>query len=281
MSADTGTQPGPEPTQPQVSDPVVDPGAQQPSQLQTPGEGATLPVEGQPTDQQPPEGEAVQAEFVPRSVLEHEVRKVQSAKDREIAELNQRLVDQSANVQHPQQPVGQQPQTDEFSQDVFNEYAKTDGEKAVNYMRETMTNEILSKVNAQNSQQQQEQAYLNQYASDFRALADKHNLTPDQRQRAEEAAVGNSADGMPVMSVFEAMAIGMGGDQATVLGYAQQMMQQQQQQLAPVPNAQQPGPNGLPPRMPGSRANAPVQGQAQTGPVTGGQAYKGSIADWH
>ena len=242
--------------------PPVDPGAPQAPPTGEPKVDPSVPAGVTPPA--PPAQEPPTPEFIPRAVHEEQFRSLQSAKDKEIADLRQQL--QTTEAQ-PATPQGQPAAQEEFSNETFFKKLDSDPKGAMAYLTDEVRRSVMADVQ---SNQQQQDAY-SQYVATFNAATE--GFTPEERQRAEVAVQDSFNAGRPVTPAEAAMT-GRFGSVDNAMAYAQQHMST----LQPAPGAAPAVPPAVPPVVPGTtpvQVPPPQDGQYQDPSGT----YKSIFAD--
>ena len=229
---------------------------------QAPSTGAPVVDPSAPAAETPPAQEPPTPEFIPRAVHEEQFRRLQGAKDKEIADLTKQL--QGVQAQ-PAVPQGQ-PTPEEFNNEQFFKQLDTDPKGALSYLTDSVRREVMASVQTHQQQHQQQQDAYSQYVGNFRDATD--GFTPEELQRAQEAVQQSFTEGRPV-TPDEAAMIGRFGSVQNAMNYAQHHMAA----IQPAPAAP-----GTPPVVPGS---APGQIQSPQGEPSqdGPGSWKKMFAD--
>lgn len=251
-----------DPAAPAVPGAVVTPPGSDPASVLPPGSAvpptdpgvpAAAPTGAPPTGTSPPAGTppaegAPVPEFIPRAVHEEQFRSLQSAKDKEIADLqqqNQQLQQSQAQPASAQAPAS----AEEFDADRWLQMMDTDKKAGMDYLRSDVRRDVMREVQVQQQANQQQQDAYSQYLTTFQKATE--GFTPEEYQRAVLEVQQSFSQGNPV-SPYEAAQTGRFGSVQQAMDFAQQHMAT----LQPPPGAQPGTPPAVPPVVPGA---APVQ----------------------
>jgi len=273
---------------PAVPEPVVEVPSGAPDASGVTGEqplGQAAPTQAEPNAQEPSTEES-QPEYVLRSVMDAERKefegKMQSAKDREIAEFKKHYSLPEATAPN-QQPVSEGGKPD-FSEAGLEQLIASEASTAqiLRYQRDWMQADSaaeLQKMQQQTSQKQEQQqqvaSSVRQYEADFMALAQSpaNPLTQDQLARAQQIAFESvdPQNGLPTVTPLQAIARAQFGDEATLLRYAAAGMGAGMDQHAEAQRTAA--------TVPGGGRNSVPTGQAPAQSHSG--TSRGSFRDWH